>query len=496
MSKGKRIFLPALVAGLATVLMVGCGSGMGTTATTSGPSGSLVTFGTDAPICDVESFSVTITTATLVNSQSGATATIISSSSPATVDFARLVDFTTILGTASVAPGTYDQLQLTLTTPQMTVLDVTQTPPAPVNVANTMFSNNSTTDTLTVSISPALTITSSATAGLVVDFNLRKSVQVDSNGQVTGIVDPQFTLTPSVASAGQLGEADTLYGVVQTVTTTSTDPNFTGSFTLQVQGGVGQILTVQVNSNTDFDGDSVTGLSTLTPTTFVEVDAIVDTSGNIIAQEVDAEDQVAASNHRAGFMGEIVGVTRDSSGNATQFNLLVGHETRDVRSEVPLHSSLTVTLQDTTRYWTNWHRWNRRSLQFGPQTLGPAERVVAFGDLQAGSPPTLTARFVFMRQRSVLGNFTSLLTAGSDDRTGGFTMVPCGPLFQGNPITVLTFHDTRFRGVGGLNELTTQPTLNASGLLFYEQTNGPANQPTWTAPTWVMQGKAVRQLPQ
>ena len=62
MSKGKRIVLPALVAGLATVLMVGCGSGTRgvTSATTSGPTGMLVTFGADQPTCDVESFMVTI----------------------------------------------------------------------------------------------------------------------------------------------------------------------------------------------------------------------------------------------------------------------------------------------------------------------------------------------------------------------------------------------------------------------------------------------------
>jgi hypothetical protein len=360
----------------------------------------------------------------------------------------------------------------------------------------TTFSNGSTSDLLTVSISPALTITANSTSGLVVDFNLRKSVQVDATGQVTGVVDPQFTITPSTASGSQLGEADTLYGVVQSVSTTSSNPSFTGSFTLQVQGGVGQVLTIDVNSNTDFEGDSVTGLSNLGTGTFVEVDAIVDTSGDIIAQEVDSEEQAAPSSGRAGFLGEIIGVTRDSSGNATQLNLLVRHETHDVTSEVPLQSSLTVALQSTTHYWSNWHHWNRSAFRFGPQTLGLAEEVAIFGTLQAGSPPTLTAGFVFLRQQNVLGNFTALLAAGSDDKTGGFTLVPCGPLFGGNPITVLTYGDTRFRGVGGLTELTAAPTLNTSGLLFYEQTNGPANQPTWTAPTWVMQAKVVRQLPQ
>jgi hypothetical protein len=366
-------------------------------------------------------------------------------------------------------------------------------------------------DTLTVSISPALTITANATAGLVVDFNLRQSVLTGSNGLVTGVVDPRFTVTPSVASGTELGEADTLYGVVPSApTTTSSNPSFIGSFPLQMQGGVGQILTVQVTSDTDFEGDGLTGLSgltalaALTAQTFVEVDAIVDTSGNIIAQEVDVEEQVVTTGQRAGFLGEIIGVTRDNSGNATGFNLLVGHETWDMTSEVPLQSSLAVTLQDTTRYWPNWRHWNRRALQFGPQTLGPAEKVTVFGVLQAGSPgppataPSLTAGFIFLRQRNVLGTFTELLAAGSDDKTGGFTLMPCGPLFPPQAITVLTFGDTRFRGVAGLNELTAGPILNTSGLLFYEQTNGPPNQPTWTAPppTWVMQAEAVHQLPQ
>lgn len=509
MSKGKRIVLPALVAGLATVLMVGCGSGTRgvTSATTSGPTGMLVTFGADQPTCDVESFMVTISSANLIPQGGGTAVPIVPPSQP--VDFASLVDFKNILSLGSVTVGTYNQLQLTLTSPALTVLNTSATPPSAQPVTTT-FSNGSTTDTLTVSISPALTITTSATSGLVVDFNLRQSVLTDpTTGLVTGVVDPQLTITPSVASGTELGEADTLYGVVQSAPTTgSTNPSFIGSFPLQVQGGVGQILTVQVTSTTDFEGDSVTGLSGLTALTalaaetFVEVDAIVDTSGNIIAQEVDAEEQAVTTGQHAGFLGEVIGVTRDSSGDATGFNLLVGHETWDVTSEVPLQSSLTVTLADTTRYWTNWHHWNRSAFRFGPQTLGLAEKVAVFGVLQAGSPgppataPTLTARFVFLRQRNVLGTFTKLLTAGSDDRTGGFTLMPCGPLFPPQAITVLTFRDTRFRGVAGLNELTAGPILNTSGLLFYEQTNGPTNQPTWTAPTWVMQGKVVRQLPQ
>jgi hypothetical protein len=452
------------------------------------------TFGTDAPICDVESFVVTITSASLVPSGGGTAISLISGSAPATVDFGRLTDFTTILTTASVAAGTYGQLQMTITNPQMTVLNTATIPPSPQSVTS-QFANNSTTENLTVNISPALTVASNVTSGITMDFNLRKSVQVDAMGQVTGTVDPQIALTPATVSGTTVGEADAVYGVVQSVTQTSTNSAFTGSFTLQVHGGVGQVLTVQVDGTTDFESDGMTGLSTLATGTFVEVDAIVDTSGDIIAQEVDAEEQVSAASQRSAFLGRILSVTRDGSGNATALNLIVEDEIPDLSGEIPMHSSLTVTLQSTTKYFTNWHRWNRKAFTLSPQTIGAAENIAVFGDLGSGASPALTANRVFLRPRNVLGNFTSLLTAGSDNTTGGFTMVPCGPLFGGNPITVLTFADTNFTGVSGLTALTAAPTLNGRGVLFYEQANGPGSQPTWTAPTWVLQAKGVHQLP-
>jgi hypothetical protein len=346
------------------------------------------------------------------------------------------------------------------------------------------------------------------------DFNMRQSVQTSTTGLITGVVDPQVTITPSVASGTTLGEADTLYGVVATPTTactaSTTVTNSIGCFSLQVQGGVGQIQTIQVTSTTDFEGDvSPTGMGSASLTAllaetspFVEVDAIVDINGNIIAQEVDVEEPVVTTGQHAGFLGRVIGVTRDSSGNATALNLLVGHETWDMTSEVPLQSSLTVTLTDTTRYWSNWHHWNRRAFQFGPQTLGLAENVSVYGVLTAASagppatPVTLTAGHVFLRQRNVMGTFQAMLANGSDNSTGGFTMLPCGPLFGGQPITVLTFNDDRWRGgIGGLSALTPGPIINVAGLLYYEQTNGPGTPPTWTAPTWVMQAKALHLLP-
>lgn len=494
MSKCKSWYLSGSAIVLAAGLMAGCGSngGMTGTQTSSNPQmGQVVTFGTDAPVCDVESFVATITSASLVPQGGGTPVPLVSSTDPATIDFARLTDFTNILSAANVTAATYSQLTLTLTSPQLVALNTATTPPSPQMIPATLTATN-----FTININPPLVVSSNTTSGLTFDFNLRKSVQVDGSGQVTGTVDPQITVTPNTLSGTTVGEADSLYGVVQSVSTTNPPSGFAGSFMLTVADGTGQTFTILTNSSTAFEGDGVASLTDLTASTFVEVDAIVNTSGQIIAQTVDAEEQTSPSSQKSAFMGKIIGVTRDGSGNATAFTLLVNSEVPSLNGTVPLHSGLSVTLTNNTKYFINWQHWNRAAFTFSPQTVGVAEKVAVFGTLGSGASPTLTAGHVFLRPRNVLGNFTALQAAGSDGKTGGFALVPCGALFGGTAITVITYPDTDFDGVSGLVNLTPAPTLNTRGDLFYEQTSGhTASGATWTAPTWVMQAREVHQLP-
>jgi hypothetical protein len=440
----------------------------------------------------VESFIATITSASLVPQGGGSAVPLITVTAPATVDFARLVDFTNILNTASVAPGTYSQLTMTLTNPQLIALNTSVSPPAPVPITPVTLTATS----FTITISPALVVTSGATTGLTMDLNLRKSLQVNASGQVTGTVDPQITITPNTLSGSTVGEADSLYGLVQSTSTSNLPSGFTGSFTLTVADGTGQTYTILSNGSTVFEGDGITSFSELTANTFVEVDAIFNTSGQIIAQTVDSEEQTSPSSQKAAFLGKVIAVTRDGSGNATAFTLLVNNEVPSLNGTVPLHSGLSVTLSSNTTYFTNWQHWNRAAFTFSPKTLGVAEKVGVFGVLGSGASPSLAATHVFLRPRNVLGNFVSLQAAGSDGVTGGFTMTPCGALFRGTPITVITYADTKFTGVSGLVNLAPAPTLNTRGDLFYEQTSGTtAAGASWTAPTWVMQARGVHQLP-
>ena len=249
MRKRNIVFLAGGTIALAAALMVGCGSNGGSSSVPDSipQSGQVVTFGTDAPICDVESFIATITSASLVPQGGGSSVTLVSSTTPATVDFARLTDFTNILSTASVAPGTYSQLQMTLTNPQLIAINTSTSPPTPLAIPATL-----TATTFTITINPALVVSSSTTSGITMDFNLRKSLQVDANGQVTGTVDPQITVTPNTLSGSTVGEADSLYGIVQSTSTTNLPSGFTGSFALTVADGTGQTFTILSNSRHGF----------------------------------------------------------------------------------------------------------------------------------------------------------------------------------------------------------------------------------------------------
>ena len=259
---------------VAALAVLSCG-GSSTSQMGTAPvgSGQLAVMGTDAPVCGVASFDVTITGATLTPQGGGTPVSVIDSSNPVTVDFASLMGFNTLLNMASVPAGTYSQITFTfMPNPSLSVFDGTS--PDPSEISATL-----TKTTVTANISPALQVTASGSTGLTLDFRLFQSILTDpTTGQITGQVDPTIRVIPAViTTAGGLGELDDLNGIVETVTTTSSNSSFTGSFTLRVRNK--RTFQVNIDSNTKFEG--VSDLSGLTQGMFVEVDAKVDPDGNI-----------------------------------------------------------------------------------------------------------------------------------------------------------------------------------------------------------------------
>ncbi len=472
---------------VAALVVLSCGgSSTSQMGAPSAGSGQLALMGTDAPVCGVASFDVTITSATLTPQGGGTPVSVMDSSNPVTVDFASLMGFNTLLNMGSVPAGTYSQVTFTfMPNPSLTVFE--GTPPAPTDISATL-----TQTTVTANIKPALQVTANGSTGLTLDFRLFQSILTDPNtGQITGQVDPSIAVTPAViTSLNGLGELDDFYGIVQTVTTTSTDSSFTGSFTLRIRNK--RSFQVNVTSNTKFEG--VSDLSGLTQGMLVEVDARIDKDGNIVAKYVESEDETDATT--AAFVGPILSVTTDSTGDATQLTMFVRAEHPDVSATVPLRSKITVNLSTSTGFRIATFGADLSAFLFNASAIARGQHVVVHGPFTGGSTPTVTGNMIVLRPQPVLGNALASPSpvVGSDGKTGGYYLAPCNPLFQNQTVNVVTFYSTFFNGLTDLSSLDNTSVYLNRGFLLYATASGSLNGLPWTAPAYVFPAFVVRKL--
>lgn len=458
-----------------------------TTGTTPSSGGQVALMGTDAPVCGVTAFDVTITGATLTPAGGGTPISVIDSSNPVTVDFASLVGFNTLLNMSSVPAGTYSQITFTfMPNPSLTVLE--GSPVTPTNIPATL-----TETTVTANISPALQVTSNGSSGLTLDFQLFQSIETDPNtGQITGTVNPSLAVTPAVITKiNGLGDLDDFEGIVEAVTTTSSNSSFTGSFTLRVRNT--RTFQVNIDSGTKFDG--VTDLTGLTKGMFVEVDANIDKDGNIVANNVEAETATDATT--AAFVGPILSVTTDGSGNATQLTMFVRAEHPDVSATIPLRSKVTVNLSSTTGFRIARFGADLSSFFFNASAIARGQHVVVHGPFTGGSSPAVSANMIVLRRQPALGNALAspAPVIGSDGKTGGYYLAPCNPLFQNQTVNVVTSNLTFFNGLTDLNSLDNTSVYLNRGFLLYTTTSGSWNGLSWTnPPAYVFPAFVVRKL--
>ncbi len=455
--------------------------------------GTLAIFGGDAPFCGALSFTVTIVGLTLTPQSGSTPVSVLSGGTTLTVDFASLMDFATMFSLSSVPPGAYTALGMTLSNPQLTYVDTSTTPPSIKTVVPAMPSL-----VVNLPFNPAITVASAGSLALQLDFNLLNSVTVGAGGQFTAT--PAFSANVASASGGTgYAQFDDLSGVVHSVSTSSTNPSFLGSFTISSPNA--PTFTVNVASSTSFAGAS--GLGGIAPGTFVEMSAVLDANANLVANAVVTETQEDAASGQAAFAGLITAVT-PPTGNASQFTMLVQQENPDVSSRVPVFSLLTVNVSSaSTTFGISAPGADFAGFSYGPNSLGVGQRVVVHGTLPSGSATasSATARAVFLGLQSVLGNLSTNpsapVTIATDGVDGGFTLVPCSPLFQAAPITALVNQQTIYTGLANLSSLNSPGAhfLLAKGLLFYQQSATTYGVESWTVPAEVQVATEVHQLP-
>lgn len=448
-----RSSIVAGVCATALIALAGCGSSNSTTSTipANTPTGASFVTGTDAPMASVTSFSVVLNGITATDANGNSVALL---SGTPTVDFARFNGLNTLLDMNDVPAGTYSSVTITLGSATLGYLNTsTGTSPTIATEPATL-----TTSTVTVPLSTPLVVTANggAPVGIHLDFKLAQSIEVDSNGQITGMVNPTFAVD-TVTTTDPEAYIDEFTAAVVSVDTSAQ------SFV--IQGPHGRQFTVNVNGQTSWDGSS--SLSQLTSSSIVQISGQLDKAdATIDADEVDILSQ-------QGFYasGPITYVT-PASGPASSFDLYV-------RGLLPTTTGLSlgqiaqVELTGNEKYSIYWMHNPLTRFLFDQSQLMAGQDVAIGGPASgATNAQAVSVHRVMLRD----WGFNGTVVPGSEnDSNRSFQMQVDG--FAGvlipQTVNVYLTGGTEFRkGWSGMSDITDGAKVRVVGLLLKDPISG------------------------
>ncbi len=439
------------LASLASLGLAGCAAST-TSATTplaNTVTGNAFVIGTDAPAAGVVSFTAQVQSINAITS-TGTSVSLLSGSP--TVDFARYNGLQTLLDLNAVPVGTYTSVQITLGSATIGYLN-TQAGAAPtIQTEPAVLSSN----TVTINLATPFVVSQSGPVGLRVDFDLFQSIQVDSNGQITGNVTPTFDVA-AVAPTDSGAHIDEFDAAVVSV-----DP--TGqSFVIQRPNG--RQFTVQLNGQTDFEnGESISNLTT---------SSIVQVSGTLqSADSTIAADEVAILSQQAFYASGQVTYVQPPSGAATSFDLYV-RDLLPTTTGLSLGEIATVDLSGNEKYFVYRMHNPLTQFLFNSNGLLPGQHVAIGGPATgAANAQAVTAKRVVLRN----WGFNGALVAGSANAsTDTFQLNINGfaGLLVPGPVTVYVSSATTFRkGIASISDLPSTANLRVVGLLIKDPSSG------------------------
>jgi hypothetical protein len=432
-----------------SIALVGCGGGSSSGGIQGSAQSSVFVTGEDAPVSSVVAFNITINKITLNNSTTSVTAL----STPVAVDFGRLVGLRSLLGSNTITPGTYTSATITFEAsspaPSVSYVDLTTTPPS-ISKATGVLGNS----TVTVSF-PAgkpLVVANNGLAGLHIDFDLRKSLAIDSNNQLI-ISNGQIAITPvvdvmAVSASEELGEITDFRGNVVSVN------NSGNSFV--VQGPYGFQETIAVNSSTQFNDSNTLG--SLVADDIVAVEGRVQADGSILASSIEV-----ITTDKAFISGRILAVNP-----GPVVTMFVGEEL-GTSATIPVDSVYTVDLSQVSHYSICFiDNWFTNEL-FNSTSLVAGQRIFVGGTYMSN---TFAPQMVSLRRQGVVGSLVPNSVNIVSGNQGSFQMQNDALMSYaaGGPFTVDTVNKTVFVNINGLSGLQAAGSANlvARGLVLYD----------------------------
>jgi len=286
----------------AMITSSGCGGGPGTGNSSSSGGGnksigaqqSVSAFLQDAPSDSVVAFHVDLTSATLTD---GGGNVIALSNTVQHVEMSHLALAPTFAYTAGVSATSFTTLTLNFASPQLNISDslgnislITATTTPSVSLATT-----------SVAVPLTLSVSSNSNAGVILDFDARKSITLDAKGN--------FVVTPQISSMAVTDTDNTLElrDTIATISGLEKSPNGMDVKLLDS----GQLVHVNVDSSTIFDS-ILTNFNNLQVGESVEVSAHFMSSGSYQGKFVSS----GPSNPSLALQGVVAGTRTDNLGNA------------------------------------------------------------------------------------------------------------------------------------------------------------------------------------
>ena len=234
----------------------------------------------------------------LTSATTGNQVNVFSPTTIPTFDLVRLQSDSALLGTFQIAPDTYNKMTITLGTPSTIFANAGTTAIGSCAPATVCSFNGGTVGSVVVTLSPVLTLGSSANVGLGIDFTLDNIVTTTSTGDIAFDFTQPNAITPvSLPRIGQAsGTLDSVEDFMGVITASS-------SSSLTVMSKTRGTLTGSISSSTTYTelvsanavcGGSAPTASCLATGKTVSVDATIGLDGKVSINEVDFIDDPSA----------------------------------------------------------------------------------------------------------------------------------------------------------------------------------------------------------
>jgi hypothetical protein len=399
-------------------------------------------------MASVTSFAVQILAVNAIEAN-GTTVSLVSGTP--TVDFARFNGLQTLLDMNDVPAGSYTGVSITLGAATISYLNTSGAVPT-VTTENATLTQS----TVTYSVATPIVIAQAEPAGLHLDFDLRKSILLDSNGQITGQVKPTFNV--SAVGPGDSGAyIDEFDAAVVSVN------NSAQSFV--VQGPHGRQFTIDITGNTLWDNTE--SLSSLTTSSIVQISGQLDK----LDATIDA-DEVAILSQNGFYADGQVSYVTPSTGAATSFDMYV-------RGILPTTTGLTlgqiaqVNLTGQENFFIYRMHNTLTQFLFNSSSLLPGQAVAIGGPATgATNPLAVSVKRVVLRH----WGYNGTVVAGSiNAATNTFQMQVNGfaGLLIPQTVTVYVSSNTTFRdGLTALSTVTASSNVRVVGLLVKDPVSG------------------------